>query len=68
LISTKRRGADGCRELGIDLDDVRRADAHPNEREVDAVLRRADYTISGGLAVDEAADEAIRLLREDLGA
>jgi hypothetical protein len=68
LISTKRRGADGCRELGIDLDDVRRADAHPNEREVDAVLRRADYTISGALAVDEAADEAIRLLREDLGA
>jgi len=55
------------REGGIDMDDVRRAEAHPNEREVDAVLRRADYTISGDLRIDEAADEVLRLLREDLG-
>ena len=54
-------------EGGIDMEDVRRAEAHPNEREVEAVLRRADYRISGDLSIDEAADEVIRLLREDRG-
>ncbi|MGH2597622.1 MAG: AAA family ATPase [Actinomycetota bacterium] len=39
-------------EGGIDMDDVGRAEAHPNEREVEAVLKRADYRISGDLSID----------------
>jgi len=48
--------------------DVAQAEGHPNESEVDAVLSMADYAISGSLTVAEGAEEAFRLLADDLGA
>jgi dephospho-CoA kinase len=54
-------------DRGVNAAGVSEADAHPNESEVDAVLKRADYEVMGTLTADAGAKEVCRQLERDLG-